>query len=51
MKKLSKTSTFFVEESFIFHQELERKKEEEAKAKKYDFEEDSTKKQEMEGTK
>lgn len=46
-----KDINFFVEESFIFHQELERKKEEEAKAKKYDFEEDSTKKQEMEGTK
>ncbi len=41
----------FVEESFIFHQESEKKKAEEAKAKKYDFEEDITKNQEMEETK
>lgn len=41
----------FVEESFSFHQELEKKKMEEAKAKKYDFEEDNTENQEMEGTK
>ena len=41
----------FIEESFIFHQELEKKKIEEAKAKKFDFEEDSTKNQEMEETK
>ena len=40
----------FIEESFVFHQELEKKKAEEAKAKKYDFEED-TKNQEMEETK
>ena len=39
----------FIEESFVFHQELEKKKSEEAKAKKYDFEED--KNQEMEETK
>lgn len=39
----------FIEESFIFHQELEKKKIEEAKTKKYDFEED--KNQEMEETK
>ena len=39
----------FIEESFIFHQEQEKKKAEEAKAKKYDFEED--KNQEMEETK
>lgn len=39
----------FIEESFVFHQELEKKKAEEAKAKKYDFEED--KNQEMEETK
>ena len=39
----------FIEESFVFHQELERKKAEEAKAKKYDFEED--KNQEMEESK
>lgn len=41
----------FIEESFVFHQEMEKKKAEEAKAKKYDFEEDSTKNQEMEETK
>lgn len=41
----------FIEESFIFHQEQEKKKMEEAKAKKYDFEEDDTKNQEMEETK
>ena len=39
----------FIEESFVFHQDLEKKKSEEAKAKKYDFEED--KNQEMEETK
>lgn len=39
----------FIEESFVFHQEQENKKAEEAKAKKYDFEED--KNQEMEETK
>ena len=39
----------FIEESFVFHQEQEKKKAEEAKAKKYDFEED--KNQEMEETK
>ena len=41
--------TSFIEESFTFQQELEKKKAEEAKAKKYDFEED--KNQEMEETK
>ena len=40
--------TSFIEESFTFQQELEKKKAE-AKAKKYDFEED--KNQEMEETK
>ena len=40
----------FVEESYTFHQELEKKKMEEAKAKKYDFEE-HTENQEMEETK
>ena len=39
----------FIEESFVFHHEQEKKKAEEAKAKKYDFEED--KNQEMEETK
>ena len=39
----------FIEESFTFQQELEKKKAEEAKAKKYNFEED--KNQEMEETK
>lgn len=39
----------FIEESFVFYQEQEKKKAEEAKAKKYDFEED--KNQEMEETK
>ena len=39
----------FIEESFVFHQEQEKKKAEEAKAKKYDFEED--KNQEMDETK
>ena len=39
----------FIEESFVFHQEQEKKKAEEAKTKKYDFEED--KNQEMEETK
>ncbi len=41
----------FIEESFVFHQELEKKKIEEAKAKKYDFEEENTENQEMEETK
>lgn len=41
----------FIEESYTFHQEMEKKKAEEAKAKKYDFEEDTTKNQEMEETK
>ena len=41
----------FIENSFAFHQESEKKKAEEAKAKKYDFEDTSTEKQEMEGTK
>lgn len=44
-----KDITSFIEESFVFQQELEKKKLEEAKAKKYDFEED--KNQEMEETK
>ena len=46
-----KDITSFIEESFVFQQELEKKKLEEAKAKKYDFEEDNTKNQEMEETK
>ena len=46
-----KDITAFIEDSFAFQQELEKKKLEEAKAKKYDFEEDSTKNQEMEETK
>lgn len=41
----------FIEESYVFHQELEKKRQEESKAKKYDFEEDNTKNQEMEETK
>ena len=41
----------FIEESFIFQQEIEKKKAEEAKVKKYDFEENDTKNQEMEETK
>ncbi|MBQ8759952.1 MAG: hypothetical protein IJZ06_00840 [Bacteroidales bacterium] len=41
----------FVEESYIFHQELEKQKEEEAKAKKYKFEEQASENQEMEETK
>ena len=41
----------FVEESYIFHQELEKKKEEEAKAKKYNFEGQASVNQEMEETK
>lgn len=44
-----KDITSFIEESFSFQQELEKKRQEEAKAKKYDFEED--KNQEMEETK
>lgn len=40
----------FIEESYVFHQELEKKKMEEAKTKKYDFEE-LTENQEMEETK
>ena len=40
----------FIEDSFTFQQELEKKKAEEAKTKKFDFEED-TKNQEMEETK
>ena len=44
-----KDITSFIEESFVFQQELEKKKLEEANAKKYDFEED--KNQEMEETK
>ena len=43
--------TSFIEESFLFQQELEKKTLEEAKAKKFDFEEESTKNQEMEETK
>ncbi len=41
----------FIEESYIFHQELEKKRIEEAKARKYDFEEETDKNQEMEETK
>lgn len=41
----------FVEESYAFHQELEKQKEEEAKAKKYKFEEQTSENQEMEETK
>ena len=40
----------FIEDSYIHYQETERKKAEEAKTKKYDFEETSTEKQEMEDT-
>lgn len=40
----------FVEESYEFHQELERKKAEEAKSKKYEFEDNTTEKQEEEET-
>mgnify|MGYP003547000218 FL=1 len=41
----------FVEESYEFHQEMEKKKTEEAKARKYDFEKETTENQEMEETK
>ena len=41
----------FIEESYVFHQEAEKKKAEEAKVKKYDFEEDNNKNQETEETK
>ena len=41
----------FIEDSYVSYQELERKKAEEAKAKKYDFEDSSTEKQETEDTK
>lgn len=41
----------FIEDSYIFHQELEKKKAEEAKTKKYDFEDTTTEKQETEETK
>lgn len=41
----------FVEDSYIHYQELEKKKAEEAKSKKYDFEEITTEKQETEDTK
>lgn len=41
----------FVEDSYSFYQEMEKKKAEEAKAKKYDFEKETTENQEMEETK
>lgn len=41
----------FIEDSYVFHQELEKRKAEDAKAKKYDFEDTSTEKQETEETK
>lgn len=41
----------FVEDSYVFYQEMEKKKAEEAKAKKYDFEKETTENQEMEETK
>lgn len=41
----------FIEDSYVFHQEMEKKKAEEAKAKKYDFEKETTENQEMEETK
>lgn len=41
----------FVEESYVFHQELERQKEEEAKAKKHKIEEQASENQETEETK
>ena len=41
----------FIEDSYVSYQELERKKAEQAKAKKYDFEDSSTEKQETEDTK
>jgi hypothetical protein len=41
----------FVEDSYTFYQEMEQKKAEEAKAKKYDFEKETTENQEMEETK
>ena len=40
----------FVEESYIFHQEMEKKKAEEAKAKKNDTEKEVAENQEMEET-
>lgn len=41
----------FVEDSYVFYQEMEQRKAEEAKAKKYDFEKETTENQEMEETK
>lgn len=41
----------FVEDSYTFHQEMEMRKAEEAKAKKYDSEKETTENQEMEETK
>lgn len=41
----------FVEDSYVFYQETEKKKAEEAKAKKFDFEKETTENQEMEETK
>ena len=41
----------FVEESYIFHQEMERRKAEELKSQKYDNEIDSPENEEMEETK
>ena len=41
----------FVEESYLFHQEMERKKAEELKSKKYNTEKDSPENEEMEETK
>ncbi|MBR4155361.1 MAG: hypothetical protein IKU01_01480 [Bacteroidales bacterium] len=41
----------FVEDSYVFHQEMEKKKAEEAKANKYDFEKETNENQEMEETK
>ena len=41
----------FIEDTYIFYQEMEKKKAEEAKAKKYDSEKETTENQEMEETK
>ena len=41
----------FVEDSYSFYQEMELKRAEEAKAKKHDFEKETTENQEMEATK
>ena len=41
----------FIEDTYVFHQEMEKRKAEEAKAKKYDIEKETAENQEMEETK